>query len=224
MEAKMKYFFLCMLLLVSLTACTTASSSNGGCSENGEVCVSISAEEPIQYGEPVILTITAISGKNLTNLGVSLYYDIDVVVEGPDSWENNLTETAIFNGGASWIVTAYANQPLTFMRKLQLPPHEGLFPIIVEASTTDLRAADSITIYITAQGGTILLSGTSIPNIVNPVPTMNPSLRQTMNARSTDTPFPTLTPLPTNTITPTSIAYPAPTSYSTVGPGFGPYP
>lgn len=222
MEANMKYFFLCVLLLVSLTAC--APSSKEGCSENREVCVSITAEEPILYGEPVILTITVISEKNITNLGVSLYHDIDIVVEGPQSWENSLSETSIFNGGASWIVSAKANQPMTFTRTLQLPPREGLFPIIVETSTTNLRAADSITIYITSQGGMILLSGTSIPNIVNPVPTMNPSMRQTMSARPTDTPFPAFTPLPTNTVTPTLPPYPPPTSPSREGPVFDPYP
>lgn len=210
----MKRTLACILLLLSLTACASAVSDKGDCSGNGEVCIKVRAEEPIRFGEPVIVTITVTSGKDITDLGVSLYHDVDVVVEGPQSWEKDLQDAAIFKGGASCGVAIKANHPLTFTRKLYLPPREGEVWIKAEASTQSLRTADTISIYVTRQGGTVYLSGTSIPITPGPLPTVDPVLLATLRAMPTETSWPTLTPIPPVPllVTPTSPPYPPPGS------------
>ncbi len=222
----MKNIWSCVFLLVSLTACTSGSPNQGGCSEDGELCIALHAEEPIRFGSQVIVTITVTSKKDIADLGVSLSHDADVTIEGPQTWEDNVRRSNTFLGGASWLVSINENQPLTFIRKLYLPPREGMFSVITEASTPDLRIAVSITIIMTSQGGKVYLSGTSIPITEGPLPTMNPSMLETLRARPTETPFQTLTPYPTSTGTPTS-AYPPPEQRfapPTIMPTKQPYP
>jgi hypothetical protein len=224
----MKNIWICFFLLLSLAACTSGSPNQRGCNEDGELCISLRTEEPIRFGSQIIVTITITSKKDISDLGVTLYHDADVTVEGPQTWDDNVRSSNIFLGGASWLVSVKNNQSLTFIRKLSLPPREGDFWVKAEASTPNLRIADSITIIMTSQGGTIYMSGTAIPITMSPLPTMNPSMLETLRARPTETPYPILTPYSTSTSTPiaTSPVYPPPASPTSVwdAPGYPPYP
>ena len=170
------------------------------------MCVEVRADEPILFGEPVVLTIKVISEKDISRLGVSLYHDVDSVVEGPQGWEKDLQDTMIYKGGASWGVAATANNTITFTRKLSLPPREGMFYIIARASTLNLEAIHEITIYMTREGGKVYLSGTPIPI----TPELLPVYTVTPGPSPTYVPTPTILVIPTNTITATSPAYPPP--------------
>ena len=95
----MKRLLAFILLIVSLTACTGASPfGKHNCSHGGEVCVEVRAEEPISYDGAVTVSITVISEKEISDLGISLSHNADVVVEVPESWEK-IREMLLFLRG-----------------------------------------------------------------------------------------------------------------------------
>jgi hypothetical protein len=204
----MKRFLACVLMLVSLTACASGASDKGSCSKDGEVCIKVRAEEPIQFGAPVTVTITLTSEKDITDLGVSLMtYPKSIVVQeavdqepGKVTWKNQ--------SGVDWLVNIKGNQPVTFTRQLKLSPEDGVINITAHAITPGFRAADTIIIYLTNEGGKVYLSGTSIPVTPGPLPTITPGPSPTFVPTATvPTPFPS--PAPTRTATP----YPPPGAY-----------
>jgi hypothetical protein len=190
-----------VLVLVNLAACAegAASPDRHNCSTGGEVCIEVRADEPISFGEPVNVTITVTSQKDISRLGVSLNHDVDIEIQGPQGWEKDLQDAAIYKGGVSWGVAVTASNSANFSWKLFLPPRDGVFRIRAQASTTELFAEDMIRIYMTHEGGKVYLSGTPIPITHGPelVDTMSPSLLATLQARPTETPYPTLTIVPT---------------------------
>jgi hypothetical protein len=160
----MRHLFVCILLLTGLTACVGPSAPGSGrCSKGGEVCVKATAVEPIQLGEPVTVTITVTTEKDTPILGVSLYHDVDVFVDGPQGWEKEAKDSVVYKGGAGWAISTKANQPFSFTRKVRFPLREGIFTLVVSAGTPSFRAEDSVLIYLTRAGGKIYLSGTSVP-------------------------------------------------------------
>ena len=189
----MKRLFACVLLLASLTACAGASAPGGGNCKEG-VCVKVQAVEPVRFGEPVTVTVTVTSEKDIPNLGVSLYHDVDVVVEEPQTEEKNRPAWK-GQSGVDWIVNAKANQPLTFTRKVRFPPREGVFDIVVSASTPSLRVTDSVYIRLTRAGGKVYLSGTSVPVTSGPLPTVTPGPSPTFIPTPTRGPLPLITPM-----------------------------
>lgn len=210
----MKNIYTFLFLLMIMAACTGSASSQGKCSDNGDVCVNVRAVEPIYFGKPVVLTITVTSLKNIDDLGISLFYDVDASIDDLKNWEKNIQQPNIFNGGASWKIAISERQSLKFTRKLYLPTREGEFSIIVMVTGSNFRINDSLRIYMTQSGGKVYLSGTSLPITEGPLPTMNPSMLQTLLARPTDTSYPKtipISPIPLG-ITPTSPAYPPPGS------------
>jgi hypothetical protein len=114
----------------------------------------------------------------------------------------------------NWLVDIKREQSVSFSRKLNLSPEEGLFWIQAQASTPSLFAANYINIYITHEGGKVYLSGTPIPVTPGPelVVTLEPSQLETLQAMPTVTPFPTLTAAPA---TETPPAYPPPSFVGT---------
>jgi hypothetical protein len=188
----MKRLFACVLLLASLAACAGVSAPGGGnCSKRGEVCIKVSATEPVRMDEPVTVIVTVTTYKDIPDLGISIYtYPVDAVVEGPQGWEKEAKNGVVYKGGAGWKIAAKANQPVTFTRKVRFPLQEGLFDIQVSASTPSLRAEDSLSIHLTRAGGKVYLSGTSVPATSGPLPTITPG------------PSPTFIPTPTRFVSP----------------------
>jgi hypothetical protein len=222
----MKRLLASVVLLVSLAACAGASSPlRHNCSRGGEVCIEVRAVEPIAFGEPVNVTITVTSEKDIEDIGISLSHDPDVGVDESQGWEKDLRDISFFNGGVSWVATVEANRSITFKRTLYLPPRNGVFYIIAEANTSNLEARDEFDVYMTKEGGKVYLSGTTIPSTPGPVPTMDPDLLATANALPTYTPYASLpvpetpTPLPISKTEPPppvilgTPAYPPPSPY-----------
>lgn len=214
----MKRLLACVLLLVSLTACAGGASSpdRHNCSAGGEICIEVHADEPISFGEPVSVTITVTSEKDIPDLGVYFTtWPQSIVIQEPVNDEPGQVSKRD-QSWVNWLVEVKHNQPVTFTRKINLPPEEGLFDIQASAATTILHAETSIGIHMTREGGKVYLSGTPIPITPGPelVDTMDPNLLATLQARPTETPYPTLTAVPTTEAPPLvdqgTPAYPPP--------------
>jgi hypothetical protein len=230
MEANMKRPEICLLILVIITTCSLASCSPGGsesgqinCSSGEEVCINVSAVEPIHSGDPVPLTIKVTSSKDISDLHVTLQTPAEVTTDDPQNWENYLSHTLVQPGYAGWDFAIKAGQTLTFNRVLHFPAREAYFFIGAEVTTVGrtLVGIDSFTIHMTKDGGKIFREGTSLPPYT-------PNF--TAPAYGPGTPFPTFllptnTPPPSHITSPTSIQivplvatsthtpYPGPTSY-----------
>lgn len=152
----MKRLFMCVLLLAGLTACAGASSPIQPNCQQG-VCIKVRAIEPIRFGEPVTVTVTVTSEKDISDLKVFLSSAYDALIEEAQDWKQS---------GVNWVMEAKANRTFTFTRKLRFPSREGEFQIIAEVYKSyapSVHATDSIRIYLTREGGKVYLSGTSIP-------------------------------------------------------------
>jgi hypothetical protein len=194
-----------LLILLFLSGCSTTARLKEGCSEDGEVCIEVGANESILMNEPITLTITITSVKEIPGLGIFLYSSPKILFEDVQGWEE---------GGINWVVDLKPNQALTITRKAILPPEEGIYQIFADAYTPQLRAVDYFYIHLTKEGGTVYLSRTSIPITEGPLPLMDPIQRKTAEAIPTDTPWPTLTAVGTTETPPQVIlgtpAYPPP--------------
>jgi len=160
----MKRLFVCVLLLVSLTACAGVSAPSGGSCNKG-LCVKVTAAEPVHMNEPVAVTITVTTDKDISGLQVSLSSYPPALVEDGQDWQEK---------GVRWVVDAKANRPQVFTRKVRLPSSEGVFSLTAGAYTPNLPyVADSINIHLTRAGGKVYLSGTSVPITPGPLPTLS---------------------------------------------------
>jgi hypothetical protein len=217
----MKNLWICFLLLISLSACSSSSSDQGSCNKNAEVCIKIRAEEPIVYKEPINIVITITSEKDYSMLGISLITWPGIVIGDTPKVEQG-TELWKGQSGVDWMVDIKAGEIVTLTRKIYLPPGEGVFSIAVHASTPEFRVIDSLNIYQTKDDVKVYLSGTKVPITPGPLPTTDPILLKTLQAMPTETPFPKHTPAPPVYLeaTSTTRAYPPPGSPS---PG-APYP
>lgn len=178
------------LSVLSLSACMGASAPGGGTCRQG-VCIKIRAVEPIRFGEPITVTITFTSEKEIPETKVFLYSYPPSLIEDGQDWKET---------GVNWLVETKANSSQIFTRKVRLPPREGIFDLRAEAYTPGLYVIDYVTVHLTREGGKVYLSGT-------PIPTMTPGPLPT----STRGPSPTLPkPSPTSprSTTPTRPPYP----------------
>src|SRR6266542_4953172 len=124
----MKRILICVFLLAVLAACATPSGPSGlRCREEEKVCIKFTVAEPITLGEPVAVTITVTSEKDIAGLMVSLSstppgrkVSIDEEPGLPGSKE----------GSVGWTADVQANRPLTFTRKIRLPSVEGKYDYI----------------------------------------------------------------------------------------------
>ncbi len=172
----MKHGVMVILLAIVLAACTggfAPGKHNCDKGKEGIVCIELGALDPIRYGEPVVLTITVSSDNDVPDIGVSLYPDAAIRVDDPQNWEKDFTSADLFKGGVSWKASISANKPHTFTRTIFLPREEGVFSIVAQVATPNLRASDSIGIYMTHEGGKAYLPGTAIPYTEGPLPTYN---------------------------------------------------
>ncbi|OGO26401.1 MAG: hypothetical protein A2W33_10790 [Chloroflexi bacterium RBG_16_52_11] len=181
----MKRFLICALVMITLAACADGSSLyRHNCSEGGEVCIELQAEEPIVNGEPVIITITVTSEKDIPDLKIFLYSFPKTQIEDIDGWNDD---------GVNWVIDTKANRSYTFTRKVLLSSKEGLFDVIAEVYTPSLHTADMISILLTDDGGKVYHSGTPIPITEGPVPLFTG-------------PSPTFEPTRTRPIFPTAVS------------------
>jgi hypothetical protein len=176
----MKHIFLYMLLLIAITACAdnTASptdegisSSSGGGNCNDDLCIKLTTEEPIMVGEPVTLTITVTSEKDISDLQITLSsapQKISIVEPDSQGWKE---------GNASWAVkNAQAGQSLVFTRNVLVPikkeAYTSQYTIVVDAFTQQLGllASTFITFYFTDEGLKVNYPGTKIPITPGPLP------------------------------------------------------
>jgi hypothetical protein len=210
----MKHLLAYLLLITSLMACS--GINNGSCTPDGDICVKLRVEEPILFGEPVGLVITATSSEDISQLGISLIIWPHTMIVGEATDEEPGIEVWKGESGIAWKVNIRAGEVLTIRRILYIPAESGEYTIAVHANTPQLRVIDQLSLYQTDEEIKVYLSGTEIPFTPGPLPTMNPIQLQTLRALPTSTPLRTLTPIPTNTSTPTSPAYPPPASPTSV--------
>ncbi len=194
----MKHLFVLILFSLILSACAGSSAPLGGSCREGLMCIKLQVIEPVLFNQPVNVTITVTALKDIPRLGVSLSaVPSNVVVEGPQGWEQNVIDPIVWEGGAGWLVNAKGNLPLLFVRTIRFPPSEGIFLLVARAGIeTGASVEDSVQIYITSTGGIVYYSGTSIPITPGPAPTMPPALR-TLLAQPTPTRTPSPVPTPT---------------------------
>lgn len=212
----MKRLWLVAILMLLSAGCGGSAAPGGGGQCNRGLCIQIEVAEPIRWGEPITVTISTTTDKDIFDLGISVFVHPykGVIVEGPEGWEKEAQGGAVFEGGAGWKVNIKANQPVAFTRKLRLPPREGIFEIMGSATTKQgLRVANSVRIHLTHEGG-----------VVNPTPAVlpgTPALVPTVPPEWLLTPFPTPTPWPTPFPTPTSpppVRTPTPTQPAFISP------
>lgn len=226
------FYVLSLLVLYLLAACSSNGSTTSklNCSREGEICVTLSTVKSFASSDPIGLKITITSSKDISDLNLTLHTGGEITMDGPQTWENNLSSPSISPGYAYWNFSIKGGQTLTYNRVLHLLPNEGNFNVnvdIVNLSRT-IEAQDSFYIHLTKAGGQVILAGT-------PLPPYTPNL--TLPAYGPGTPVPTFITNPTNpgnitttpvvplvsTSTPTTQPYPPPSS-PTPSPTSHPYP
>ena len=189
-KQKIYLAILVILALCFLNSCASGGSASGkmNCSHGGEVCISMSTAPLFSKGSPVPLTITVNSTKDIPDLHVLLRIPAEATIDGPKTWENYLTASAMFPLSASWDFPIKAGQTLTFNRVLHFPSQqEGYFDILVAAVNTGgtIFAGDSFYIQITHNSGNIIRAGTPFLPYTPDVPDV------TVEAYGPGTPLPT---------------------------------
>lgn len=195
-----------LLFLFGFTLLASACAPlSGDASCRKGMCVKLRAVEPILFGVPLKVTISVTTDNDVPSLGVSLSSDFDVVVEGPQGWEESVRDGIVWNGGAGWRLSTRANQTVQFVRTVRLPPREGFFLLIARAGIpTGESVEDSLYIHLTLAGGTVYLSGTPLPITPDVIKTPPPYI---LNPQGTPLPIPTSAPF-TFPPTPTRAPYP----------------
>jgi len=176
-----------ILLLAILSACTETSPSGSlRCNEGKELCIKLTAEEPITIGKPINITAVVTSKNDIQDIGISLEYfpnDVVIVVDGLQKQGLETRQFTTWNGGLSGLTTIKANQPLTFTWQLLLPSTEGAYSIFASVSIKQgFRVTDSVSIYFTNEDAKVNYSGTQFPITEGPLPTMDPKQIPTPDA------------------------------------------
>lgn len=198
----MKRLLICVLFLASLTACAAPSGPGAfRCDQEGKTCLKLTAAEPIVLGQPVKVTITITSEKDITGLKIFLAsYPLGKVsiVEAPGLPSSK-------GGAVNWTTDVQAKHTLTFMREMLMPSIEGenggYAQIELHADIQDggVIVSDYLTIFLTSKGGQVYFAGTPIP-----IPGWTPG-QPALAISPTPGPSPTFIP------SPTLILYPNPT-------------
>ena len=172
----MRRNLVCILLFLSLTACSNVatptdensfSTSSGRCA-NG-ICVRIFAEEPILLGEPVNLIVKVTSKENVS--------DLEIVVSSNESTNDPVQKVFFEDTGTQamkesdikWTADVPANQELVFTRKAILPAEEGiyLFHLVVIKQPEVMVLEDALRIYLKKDGGQVIYQGTPMPRFTS---------------------------------------------------------
>jgi hypothetical protein len=185
----MKHLLICVLMLASLASCAAPSGPGAfRCSERNKTCVKLTVAEPIKTGQPVSVTITVTSEKDIPELKVYL----STYPAGKVRIEEEPGQPSPKGDGVNWTTDVQANQPLTITRKINLPSVEAeyggyaLVQLIAFVETAPgVVVDDDLTIYVTRQDAKVYYANTPIP--------ITPGLVLTV------TPGPTPTFIPTST-------------------------
>lgn len=160
---------LVILVLCLLAACSPGGSVSGriNCSYQGEVCITISTVQFFEISSPVPLKITVTSSKDFPDLHVTLVTAAEVIVDGPQTWENFLSSSSIERGVAYWDFPIKAGQPLIFNRVLHFPSRLGYFNVNATVVNTGriIEAIDSLDVLLSQAGGIVARAGTRLPVI-----------------------------------------------------------
>ncbi len=222
--------FLLFSLIWLLSACAQGapSPSNVNCSAGGEICISVISANSSAIGQAFPIKISVTSNKDNYDLFISLDTLSEVVVDGPETWENNLTFTSNQSGLAEWGFSIKGGQTVTFTRVLHFPNREGIFNAIATVFNKGrfISAADSFYFAQNKNVGQVIRSGTAFPPIT-------PNVTSAVYGPGTPVPFnpsdstatPKSSPLQTlNTPNPlVSTGYPPPATATTT-PTNHPYP
>jgi len=232
---------LAVLALGFLAACSPggSSASRPNCSHGGEVCVSLNMAKSFAMGEPLPLQITVTSSKDFSDLSITLDTGTEITLDGPQTWENFISNSTIDRGIAWWTFSIKAGQTISFNRVLHFPSKEGYFFVLVNVVNTGriIDAVDSFNVLLEKSGGQVTLPGTPLPphtpNVTSavygpgtPWPTF---VIEPTKPWMTAGPFPWTTYAPTQssplvaTSTPTRPPYPPPAS-PPPSPTSHPYP
>lgn len=191
----MSRLLICVLLLASLAACAAPSGPGAfRCSKHEKICVKLTATEPIITGQPVSVTITVTSERDIPGLIVYL----STYPAGKVSIEEEPGQPSPKSGGLKWTMDVKANQEIIFTRKINLPSVEREYGgyayidlIAFVQTAVGMVVDDELTIYVTPKGGKVYYAGTLIPT-TSPGPAL------------------TVTPGPSPTFIPTPTTYPYP--------------
>lgn len=175
---------------------------------------------------------------DISDLHLNLHTDADITIDGPQTWENNLSSPSIAPGYAYWNFAIKAGQTATFNRVLHFPSKEGYFDVSATVINPGavLVGTDSFMVLLTKDGGVVAMEGTALPphtpNITaayygpgTPRPTYlpstpNPSMATSLPGRHTPMPLVATstgqtTPYPPP---PTSTPFGTPTTTPTLHP------
>ncbi len=202
----MNRLWMLAILMIVLAGCGGSAAPSGGQCKQG-LCVKIEVAELIRWEEPIVVTVTVTTERDVSNLQVSLTSYPPVSIE---DHQGKWIEEGIRSD-----VNLIANRPLVTVHKVRLPS-EGTFELRAGAYAPNLSyVSDSVRIYLSREGG-----------VANPTPAVlpgTPALVPTLPPKRLLTPFPTATPwtspLPTPTYPP-PVRTPAPTqpAYPFVSP------
>lgn len=144
----MKHLFVFTLLALSLSACT-GTSTQGGQTCQGGICIRVQLTEPIRLNEPVTATITVQTEREIS--GLRIFFP------SPD-------RRILIEGESQWAVNAQSHKSMTASRVIRFT-EEGLHEIMVYAQDplTGTVVKNYVTVHLTREGGKIYLSGTPIP-------------------------------------------------------------
>ena len=152
----MKQIIAIVILGICLGACVAAPAPGSRqCSSNG-VCIKIQVAEPIRLDEPITVTATITSDKDLSQVEIAFASDApDLLIEDKQTWHK---------GTQSERIDIKANQPARVSRRF-LVPKDDRFNIITSAMAPDFRVEDSVYIITTKDSGRVYRAGEPIPTV-----------------------------------------------------------
>jgi hypothetical protein len=163
-----KQLWLCILLIIILTACAAVPEGGLGRCNQG-LCVKLGAQGPFRYGEPLTLTITLTSDRD-QDVNASLNIPNNLMIEQPKS-PNDTAIDQPTQGFYSWkAIHAKANISKTITFKTAFS-NEDIYQVVVYADANGIGTSDQIQIGYSKTGISVYFQGTLVPTRLVPSPT-----------------------------------------------------
>lgn len=157
-----------------LAACAPGgtTSKNLSCSAWDEVCVTTSTAPSFAKGSPLVVKINVSSTKDYAELYVTIIMHGDVTMDGPQSWETNLSSPTMEPGYTGWGFSIKAGQTRTFTRVLHFPAQAGYDNINIHVGniggTIDANA-DIDVVITNDHAGQVIRAGTPSPKLTSEI-------------------------------------------------------